>query len=151
MNLYLNFVLPLFSSHIKIHVAFLFLPFVLWKHVSEARWSTRIMSGCSKHQLLQKRRGTEGDNVAARSGSSPARGPVPQPSSEASRAGPGVVASFNQQSRSSDNFVVTRQVRPQARKSIHRSGSGLVRLTRVRHSRVITRQVHSDEVGLRSS
>lgn len=78
-------------------------------------------------------------------------GPTPQPSREAGSAGLGVAADFSLESRASDNFVVMRQVQPQAKKWIHRSGSGLVRLIMVRHSPVITSQIHSDELGLRSS
>lgn len=44
---------------------------------------------------------------------------------------------FNQESRSPDEFVVMRQVRGEAGKSIHRSGSGLVSVARVRHSRLV--------------
>ena len=60
---------------------------------------------------------------------------------------------LNQESRSSGKFVVMRQVRGQARRSICRSGSGSgpVIITWVRHSLVINRQVHSDEAGPRSS
>lgn len=43
-----------------------------------------------------------------------------------------------------------KQVRGQARKSICRSVSGQVRVMRVRHYPVITKQVHNDEEGLRS-
>lgn len=41
---------------------------------------------------------------------------------------------FNQESRSSGEFLIMRQVQGEAGKSICRSGSGLVRVTRVGHS-----------------
>lgn len=52
------------------------------------------------------------------------------------------------QPRASGKSVAKRQVRVQAGKSIHRSGSGSVRVTRVRHSLLVNRQVHGDEIKL---
>lgn len=66
-------------------------------------------------------------------------------------AGLGVVAMFNQKSRSPGKFVVMRQIQGQARKLNGMSGSGPVMVTRVRHSPVITGQFHCDEIESRSS
>lgn len=68
------------------------------------------------------------------------QGPSPTAPGEASRAGLGAAAVFNQEPRSSEMFVVTRELQAQERKSIHRSGSGMVRTTRVRDHPTIRRQ-----------
>lgn len=104
------------------------------------------MSGCSRPCLLPKTQGMA--RITWLQGQGPQQ---PGSSREAGRAGLRMAANFSLESRASDNFVVMRQVPPQARKWIHRSGSGLVRLIMVRHSPVITRQVPSDDPGLRSS
>jgi len=49
-------------------------------------------------------------------------------------AGQHLVARFDQESRSLDELVVVRQVSAKAGKLICRSGSGLVRVARLRHS-----------------
>lgn len=71
-----------------------------------------------------------------------------------SRAGPGSAARVSPQSRSPDKLVGMRhrQVRSdEARRLSHRSGTGLLMVTRVRYCPVINRQDHRDETGLRSS
>ena len=69
-----------------------------------------------------------------------------------SRAGLGVVTGFNQEPRSTDKFLVLRQVWGQAGKLVHRfrSGSGPVMAARVRTQLSDFGQVHSDHTGARS-
>lgn len=64
-------------------------------------------------------------------------GLVLQYPSEVSRADLEMVFRFNQESRLSDKFVMMTQVQGPARKSVHKSDSGLVRTTKVRHSPLI--------------
>lgn len=137
------FSLPVFPD--QINACGISLPALDAVQTREAGWCIRVMSGCSRHCLLPKTQGM------ARITWLQGQGPQPGPSREAGRAGLGVAANFSLESRASDYFVVMRQVPPQARKWIHRSGSGLVRQIMVRHSPVITRQVPSDDLGLRSS
>lgn len=61
------------------------------------------------------------------------------------------VVMFNQKSRSPERFVVMRRIQGQARKLIGMSGSGLVMVSRVRHSPVITGQFLGDEAESRPS
>lgn len=48
------------------------------------------------------------------------------------RTSPGMAAGVSEESRSSGKSVAMRQVQGQATKSIHRSGSGLVKVTSTR-------------------
>lgn len=77
-------------------------------------------------------------------------GLVLQYPSEVSRADLEMGVRFNRESRSSDKFVVMTQVQDPARKSVHKSDSGLVRTTRVRHSPLIIEQVPRGKTGPRS-
>lgn len=60
------FSLPVFTCAIS-------LPALGALQTGQAGWCMGVMSGCSRHCLLPKTQGTDRDNVAARSGSSPAR------------------------------------------------------------------------------
>lgn len=65
------FSLPVFPDQINTHG--ISLPALGAMQTREAGWCIRVMSGCSRHCLLPKTQGTDRDNVAAMSGSSPVR------------------------------------------------------------------------------
>ena len=66
-----------------------------------------MRAGCS---LREEEPGAEHDNKASRSSDLASKGLVPQYLSKASRAGPGMVAGFDQESQLPGKSVVMRQV-----------------------------------------
>lgn len=69
-------------------------------------------------------------------------GHIPQYMVEVRLPDPEIVARFNQESRSSDKFMVVKQVQGEARVSVCRPGLGLV---------MVTREAHRDKASLTPS
>lgn len=110
---------------------------------------TVCQGSCEFLALRHEGPGTEGDNIASREGLHQTGDMSHCPQARQAGQAPGWCPGSTK--RSSGKFQVMRQVQDQARRSIHRSGSGPVAVAGARHSPVVAGKGHGNKTGSRSS